>query len=100
MKIVFAIAAIALVTTSMSTPVQAWELVERCTYSKFFGRTCRTTYIEDEARNPAQEIEDQKARRASIDKWEGFCKPVRTYDNFGVGRLVYAHRGCEFGRSE
>ena len=100
MKILFAIAAFALVSTSMSTPVQAWELVERCTYSKFFGRVCRTTYIEDEARNPAQEIEDQKARRASIEKWEGFCKPVRTYDSFGVGRLVYAHRVCEFGRSE
>ena len=48
----------------------------------------------------AQELEDQRARRASIDKWEGFCKPQRTYDSFGVGRLVYAHKGCEYGRSE
>ena len=58
MKTLFAIATFALVSTSMSTPVQAWELVERCTYSKFFGRTCRTTYYEDEARNPAQELEE------------------------------------------
>lgn len=102
MKILFAIAAFALVSTSMSmsTSAQAWDLVERCTYSKFFGRTCRTTYYEDEARNPAQELEDQRARRASIEKWEGFCKPQRTYDNLGVVRLVYAHKGCEFGRSE
>jgi hypothetical protein len=100
MKIILAIAAFALVSTSMSTPVQAWELVEKCTYSKFFGKTCRTTYYEDEARNPAQELEDQRARRASIEKWEGFCRPQRTYDNLGVTRLVYAHRGCEFGRSE
>jgi hypothetical protein len=100
MKIVFAIAAVVLVSTSMSTPVQAWELVERCTHSKFFGKVCRTTYFEDEARNPAQEAEDQRARRAAIDKWEGFCKPQRTYDHLGVGRLVYAQRGCEFGRSE
>jgi hypothetical protein len=98
MKIVFAIATFVLV--SMSTSAQAWEIVEKCTYSKFFGRTCRTTYIEDEPRNPAQELEDQRARRASIEKWEGFCKPQRTYDNLGVVRLVYAHKGCEFGRSE
>ena len=100
MKIVFAIATFALVSTSMSSPVQAWELVERCTYSKFFGKVCRTAYYEDEARNPAQEAEDQRARRANTEKWEGFCKPQRTYDNLGVGRLTYAHRGCEFGRSE
>jgi len=66
MKTLFAIAAFALVSTSMLTPVQAWELVERCTYSKFFGRTCRTTYLEDDARNPAQELEDQRAKRTSM----------------------------------
>ena len=100
MKILFAIATFALVSTSMSTSAQAWDLVERCTYSKFFGKVCRTTYYEDEARNPAQEAEDQRARRASTEKWEGFCKPQRTYDHLGVGRMVYAQRGCEFGRSE
>ena len=100
MKILFAIAAFALLSTSMSTSAQAWELVERCTYSKFFGKVCRTTYYEDEARNPAQELEDQRARRASIEKWEAFCKPKRTYDDEGVVRLLYARKGCEFGRSE
>lgn len=96
MKILFAIATLALVSTS----AQAWEMVEKCTFSKFFGRTCRTTYVQIEPRNSAQELEDDKARRASIEKWEGFCRPVRNYDNLGVVRLSYAHKGCEFGRSE
>ena len=53
---------------------------------------CTTTYLDDPARNPAQEQEDEKARRASIEKWEAFCKPQRTYDKEGVVRLVYARR--------
>ena len=96
MKILFAIATLALVSTS----AQAWEVVEKCTFSKFFGRTCKTTYVDSEPRNPAQELEDEKARRASIEKWEGFCRPARTYDKEGVVRLVYAQKGCEFGRSD
>jgi len=51
-------------------------------------------------RNPAQDQEDEKAKRASIEKWEAFCKPKRTYDDEGVVRLLYARKGCEFGRSE
>ena len=69
-------------------------------YSKFFGRVCTTTYLDDPPRDLAQEKEDEKARRASIEKWEAFCKPQRTYDKEGVVRLVYAKKGCEFGRSE
>jgi len=96
MKILYMVAALALVSTS----AQAWEVVERCTFSKFYGRTCRTTYVDAEPRNPALEQEEEKARRASIEKWEGFCKPTRTYDDVGVVRLTYARKGCEFGRSE
>ena len=98
MKIFYAIATLALLSTSASA--EGWDVVERCTYSKFFGRMCTTSYREAPARNLAQEQEDEKARRASIEKWEAFCKPTRTYDNEGVGRLAYAKKGCEFGRSE
>ena len=69
-------------------------------YSQFFGSLCTTTYLDDPPRDLAQEKEDEKARRASIEKWEAFCKPQRTYDKEGVVRLVYAKKGCEFGRSE
>ena len=96
MKILYAIATLAL----MSTSAQAWQIVERCTHSKFYGRVCTTSYLDDPARNEAQEKEDDKARRASIEKWEAFCKPKRIYDDEGVTRLVYARKGCEFGRSE
>ena len=96
MKILYAIAILALASTS----AQAWRIVEHCTFSKFYGRVCTTSYLDDPQRNPAQEQEDERARRASIEKWETFCKPTRTYDKEGVVRLVYARKGCEFGRSE
>ena len=54
---------------------------------------CTTTYLDDPPRDLAQEKEDEKARRASIEKWEAFCKPQRTYDKEGVVRLVYAQEG-------
>jgi hypothetical protein len=96
MKIIYAIATLVLLSTS----AQAWQVVERCTHSKFFGKMCTTSYLDDLPRNAAQEQEDEKARRASIEKWEAYCKPKRTYDSEGVVRLVYARKGCEFGRSE
>ena len=96
MKTLFAIAAFAL----MSGSAQAWDVNTTCTYSKFFGRTCRTSVIADQPRNYAQEAEDEAAKQERIKKWEAFCKPTRTYDNEGVIRLVYAKKGCEFGRSE
>ena len=98
MKLLYAIAALAILPTSVSA--EGWDVVERCTYSKFFGRVCTTSYRELPPRDLAQEREDEKARRASIDKWEAFCKPTRSIDNEGVGRLAYAHKGCEFGRTE
>ena len=96
MKILYAIATLALLSTS----AQAWQVVERCTHSTFFGRVCTTSYLDDPARNATQDQEDEKARRASIERWEAFCKPKRTYDDEGVVRLLYARKGCEFGRSE
>ncbi len=98
MKLLYATATLALLSTSALA--EGWDVVERCTYSKFFGRMCTTSYRDVPARNLAQEQEDEKARRASIEKWEAFCKPTRNIDSEGVGRLVYAKKGCEFGRSE
>ena len=55
MKILYAIAALALLSTS----AQAWQVVERCTYSKFYGQKCTTSYLDDPPRNAAQEQEDE-----------------------------------------
>ena len=98
MKLFYAIAAVALLSTSAQA--SGWDVVERCTWSRFYGRVCTTSYRDQPARDEAQDRDDEKARRASIEKWEAFCKPTRTVDNEGVGRLVYAKKGCEFGRSE
>ena len=54
MKILYAIATLALLSTS----AQAWQTVERCTHSKFYGRVCTTSYLDDPVRNSAQDQED------------------------------------------
>ena len=87
----------------LSSSAQAWEVRTNCAHSRFYGATsCRTVGIEDQpqVRDEAQEAEDYRAKQESIKKWEAYCKPSRSYDNFGMVRLVYAKRGCEFGRSE
>jgi hypothetical protein len=96
MKTLYAFAVLAL----MSVPAQAWDAVTTCTYSQFYGRTCRTSVLADQPRDFALEAADEAAKQERIKKWEAFCKPARTYDNEGVIRLVYAKKGCEFGRSE
>jgi hypothetical protein len=96
MKTIYAIAALAI----MSSSAQAWDVNTTCTYSRFYGSTCRTSVLPDQQRDYAQEAEDEAAKQERIKKWEAFCKPTRTYDNEGVVRLVYARKGCEFGRSE
>src|SRR6201989_1052591 len=96
MKIIYAIATLALLSTS----AQAWQVVEQCTHSKFFGKMCTTSYLDYPGRTQAQNQEDEKPGRARIEKWEAYCKPKRTFDSEGVVRLVYARKGCEFGRSE
>jgi hypothetical protein len=99
MKTIYVIAVVAL----MSSSAQAWEERTTCAHSRFYGTlSCRTVGIEDQrqARDPAQEAEDHKAKQEGIKKWEAFCQPTRTHDEFGVVRLAYARNGCEFGISE
>src|SRR5436305_15052372 len=84
----------------MAETAQAWDVTETCTFSRFYGRTCKTTVTPDVPRNFAQEAADEAAKQERIRKWEAFCKPARTYDSEGVIRLVYARPGCEFGRSD
>ena len=96
MKTLYAFAVLALMSGSAS----AWDVNTTCTYSRFYGNTCRTSVIADQPRDYAQEAADEAAKQERIKKWEAFCKPARTYDDLGVVRLVYAQSGCEFGRSE
>src|SRR3954454_6837043 len=96
MKFLYALAVLVLMSGSAS----AWDVTTTCTYSKFYGRTCKTSVTADQPRDYAQEAADEAAKQERIKKWESFCKPARTYDSEGVIRLVYARQGCEFGRSE
>ncbi|MGE0750606.1 MAG: hypothetical protein AB7K64_08465 [Variibacter sp.] len=44
---------------------------------------------------------DEEAARVSQDRekrWVAYCAPDIVHDRYGVGRYVYAVRGCEFGR--
>lgn len=44
-----------------------------------------------ELRTP-QEIKDEE------DRWIAYCQPKRgAPDEYGVVRMIYAHKGCEFG---
>jgi hypothetical protein len=83
-----------------SSSAEAWEIRTNCTYSRFFGESCRTVGTDDQERDSAREAADHRAKQERDQKWEAFCKPARTYDNLGVVRLVYTRPGCEFGRSE
>src|SRR5215218_242092 len=98
--ITYFIASLALMVGS----AQAWEIRTSCSTSWYFGSgSCRTIGIPDQtplARDYAQEAEDYRIKQAGIKKWEAYCKPVRTYDDLGVVRLVYARQGCAFGRNE
>src|ERR1700730_14903690 len=99
MKTIYIIASVAL----MSSSAQAWEERTICAHSRFYGTlSCRTIGIEDQrqARDPAQDEEHYKASHESIKKWEAFCRPSRTHDEFVVVRLAYARNGCEFGINE
>jgi hypothetical protein len=44
---------------------------------------------------------EEEAARVSQDRekrWVAYCAPDIVHDRYGVGRYVYAVRGCEFGR--
>src|ERR1700704_2770431 len=92
-----------IVAALMSSSAQAWEERTTCAHSRFYGTlSCRTVGIEDQrqTRDPAQEAEDYKAKQEGIKKWEAFCKPTRTHDEFGGVRPACARKGSYFGLSE
>ena len=87
----------------MSSSAQAWEMSTKCVYSRYYGSSaCRTVGTSDanQQRDYVRDAEDDRAKQARIRKWEAFCRPTRAYDRENLVRLVYAHRGCESGRSE
>lgn len=45
----------------------------------------------------ASGMTDEAAARDA--KWQAYCQPKFVRDKFGAERAVYAHAGCEFGRT-
>jgi hypothetical protein len=99
-KLMLAAALVACASPSLANSlVSTWS----CKYSRFYAYdNCRTTWthIPDPVRDPVQERLDAIALQKENAKWEAFCKPTFTADEYGVRRASYARQGCEFGRSE
>lgn len=43
---------------------------------------------------PTEEVAETREREKA---WEARCRPTLRHDIYGVGRYVYAERGCEYG---
>ena len=56
MKTIYAFAVLAL----MSGPASAWDINTTCTYSRFYGNTCKTSVVADQPRDYAQEAADDR----------------------------------------
>ena len=80
-----------------------WVSTWSCRFSGHYGfSNCRTTWtrVPDPVHDPEQERLDAIALQQENAKWDAFCKPTFTADEFGVHRASYAKKGCEFGRNE
>jgi hypothetical protein len=97
----------ALVALTMGA-AKADVLRSHCTYNQYSGYVCNSSYGPEGGgytpppekltkKQAATEAAEQKAKE---ERWLAFCKPQRVVDNEGVTRLLYAEKGCEFGRSE
>jgi hypothetical protein len=95
--------AAALVACASPAFAGGWASTWSCRFSGHYGYSnCRTTWtrVTDPVRDPEQERLDAIALQQENAKWDAFCKPTFTADEFGVHRASYAKKGCEFGRNE
>lgn len=92
------ILAIALLLSPFAATAPAAAFDVRTVCSRSAGSfACRTWTLEAPRQLTAEEVAERDARDA---KWLEFCQPKRTVDELGMTRLVYAHPGCEHGRTE
>ena len=80
-------------------------VVGSCVYSRGMGHCVRQYRYGDVGAKGTgtvrelspEEIAESRERER---KWVERCRPVVRQDAYGVGRYVYAARGCEYGRME
>jgi opacity protein-like surface antigen len=90
----------AVAATALSASASAGGLQFNCRSTSYYGTYNGGCSLED-IKDPKKLTEEEiAALKVEDDKWLAFCKPVRQPDDEGVIRLRYAHKGCEFGRSE
>ena len=101
----FALAGLALPAMSGSAFAQRVTdtVVGSCVFSGGLGHCVRQYRYGDAGNNGIQlqqgpSAEDLAESRERDRKWVERCKPVVRQDAYGVGRYVYAARGCEYGR--
>jgi len=80
-------------------------VVGSCVFSGGMGNCVRQYRYGDAGANGIKSVgepspEDLAEIRERDRKWVERCKPVVRQDAYGVGRYVYAARGCEYGRLE
>ena len=78
-------------------------VVGSCVYSGGLGHCVRQRRYSDEGAAGVKasgepSAEDAADIRERERKWVERCRPVVRQDAYGVGRYVYAARGCEYGR--
>lgn len=87
---------------ALSSPALAqFKSSTSCQTLPGIGTTCRSSASWGRSDDPKKiSKEELEAEDFAHAKWVAFCKPVIKADEYGVGRYTYAHKGCEFGRSE
>jgi len=115
MKTIYAIAmtAAVLISAAAGAGTTVTTSSTRCKPSAYGPETCTTTTTKNDdadqgsqgsstprQKSAAEARKEQQEADARDRRWEAFCKPTGVVDKFGVTRLQYAHRGCEFGISE
>lgn len=80
-------------------------VVGSCVYSRGMGHCVRQYRYGDVGAKGIKTVREQSPEdiaesRERERKWVERCKPVVRQDAYGVGRYVYAARGCEYGRME
>lgn len=89
--------ALALLTLPSWAHAQGWSATSSCSRNPY-SSNCRVTVEPIEPPRPLT-AEELAAQEAEVAKWEGYCKPTKRQDQYGVYRYHYAHEGCDVGRS-
>jgi hypothetical protein len=95
--ILLAIISAILVVVVLATATKAETMSTQCSHG-----TCTTHVFEIPTKPRIIIVPEDNSPEAEdrYQKWQSFCKPQEETRAYGVRYLVYAHEGCEYGRSE